>query len=120
MTDSQALPGGERIESSIFFIRGQRVMLGIHLAEIYEIEHEALDRIIERNMERFPADCIFRLSHEELASLIPGHSCQTYAFTGHGVAILSSLLFDEREIHEDSDSCAPTCACHKRGNCQPT
>ncbi|OGS76529.1 MAG: hypothetical protein A2Z94_01325 [Gallionellales bacterium GWA2_55_18] len=117
MTDKQPAAPEERLESSIFFIRGQKVMLSLHLAEIYGIEPRVMEQAIERNIGRFPEDALFQLSPEEFAALGArlAASARTapYAFTRQGVAILSSALFDERALHESQESCAPTCSCRK-------
>lgn len=117
MTDKQAAASEESKESNIYLIRGQKVMLGIHLAEIYEIGQRALNQAVERNIECFPENSVFQLSAEEIAGLKlqPATSgpAETYAFTRHGVAALSSILFDERAIHESQETCAPRCSCRK-------
>ena len=59
----------EFIESRIFIVRGQRVMLSTHLAELYEVEPRALVQAVKRNIERFPDDFMFQLSPEEFANL---------------------------------------------------
>jgi hypothetical protein len=117
MTDKQPAASEERIESNIFFIRGQKIMLGIHLAEAYGIEPQAMAQSVERNIEHFPKDSVFQLSPEEFASLKAHHVTSSqaalYAFTRHGVAALSSILFDERAMHENPGACAPACGCRK-------
>ncbi len=117
MTDKQPVASDERNESNIFFIRGQKVMLSMTLAEIYEVEPSVLVQAIERNIECFPEGSVFQLKPEEIAGLNSQHaiSCQAapYAFTGQGVAILSSILFDERAMHENQEACAHTCSCRK-------
>lgn len=117
MTDRQAVTPEKSNESNVLLIRGQQVMLSTHLAEAYGIRQQALHQTIERNIERFPEDSVFRLSPEEIAGLESQTeiSSQTapYAFTGEGVALLSSILFDEREIYENPEACAPTCNCRK-------
>lgn len=117
MTDKQPAASEERIESSIFFIRHQKVMLGVHLAEAYGIEPQALDQAVERNIGRFPEGSVFRLNPEEFAALkihpaISGQAAP-YAFTGQGAATISGILFDERAMHESQETCAPTCSCRK-------
>lgn len=92
-------------------------MLSTHLAEAYGIRQQTLHQTIERNIERFPEDSVFRLSPEEIAGLesqieISGQAAP-YAFTGHGVALLSGILFDERAIYENQEVRAPTCNCRK-------
>jgi len=117
MTGKQPVATGERGESNIHLVRGQKVMLSMHLAEVYEIEPRILVQAIERNIKCFPEGSLFQLSSEEIAGLKLPHaaSSQTapYAFTKQGVAILSSALFDERALHENQKACAPTCGCHK-------
>ncbi|OGT00947.1 MAG: hypothetical protein A3F73_11260 [Gallionellales bacterium RIFCSPLOWO2_12_FULL_59_22] len=115
MTDKQPASVAEQVESKIFTVRGQKVMLDMHLAEMYEVEPEALERAVERNIECFPAESVFRLSAGELAGLgaQAGLSIQAapYAFTGPGMAMLASILLDENAMPGDRDSCAPTCSC---------
>ena len=91
----------ERIRQSIFLIRGQKVMLDVHLAELYAVETRALVQAVTRNRTRFPRDFMFRLTKREFASLRSqivisnlrgGRRSAPYAFTEHGVAMLSSVL----------------------------
>lgn len=95
-----------QIESRMFLIRGQKVMLSHHLAELYEVEPRALNQAVKRNIERFPEDFMFQLSREEFANLKSqfvtsswgGMRTAPYAFTEQGVAMLSSVLHSERAI----------------------
>lgn len=83
-------------------IRGNRILLDFHLAELYGIETRALKQAVRRNMERFPEDLMFQLNKEEWEGLITDcdklpvnirHSpVRPYAFTDQGVAMLSSVL----------------------------
>jgi hypothetical protein len=68
MTQESLIPV-ERIETKIFMIRGQKVMLSMHLPDLYEVEPRALIQTIKRNAERFPDDFMFQLSDEEYANL---------------------------------------------------
>jgi hypothetical protein len=52
----------ERITSKIYLLRGQKVMLDRDLAELYGMETRALKQAVKRNVSRFPADFMFRLS----------------------------------------------------------
>lgn len=97
----------ERIESKIFFIRGQKVMLDSDLAELYGIETKYLKRQVKRNFSRFPSDFMFELGREEYNSLrcLFGtlergrHSkYPPFAFTEQGIAMLSSVLNSEQAI----------------------
>ena len=58
-----------QVERSIYFIRGARVMLAPHLAELYQVETKALNRAVKRNLERFPVDFMFQLTPAEWESL---------------------------------------------------
>jgi hypothetical protein len=55
----------EVIERRILLIRGQKVMLDSHLAELYGVEAKVLKRAVRRNRVRFPADFMFELTKEE-------------------------------------------------------
>ena len=57
------------IERRIYLIRGCKVMLSPHLAEIYGVEHRVLNQAVTRNKRRFPEDFMFRLTREEFAPL---------------------------------------------------
>jgi hypothetical protein len=95
-----------QIESKMFMIRGQKVMLSQHLAELYEVEPRTLNQAVKRNLSRFPEDFMFQLSPEEFANLKSqfvisswgGIRTAPYAFTEQGVAMLSSVLSSERAI----------------------
>ena len=52
------------IESKIYVIRGQKVMLDIDLAEMYGVLTKALKQAVRRNIERFPEDFMFDMSEE--------------------------------------------------------
>ena len=102
--DAQRLAGS--VESRIFLLRRQRVMLSIDLAELYGVERRALIQAVKRNLERFPDDFCFQLTLEELANLKSqtvistwgGSRTPPYAFTEQGVAMLSSVLRSDRAI----------------------
>jgi hypothetical protein len=55
----------ERIESAIYLIRGEKVMLDRDLALLYEVETKVLNRAVKRNLQRFPSDFMFQLTAEE-------------------------------------------------------
>jgi hypothetical protein len=97
----------ERIERAIFFLRGRKVMLSTHLAELYEVEPRALVQAVKRNIERFPPDFIFQLSKVEFQNLKSQivtsnwgglRRAAPYAFTEQGVAMLSSVLNGRRAV----------------------
>ena len=105
--DENAIVPVDFIERRIFIIRGRKVMLSLHLAELYEIEPKALVQAVKRNMDRFPDDFVFQLATDEfhnLKSQIVTSSygglrrATPYAFTEQGVAMLSSVLRSDRAV----------------------
>ncbi|MFA5802229.1 MAG: ORF6N domain-containing protein [Thermoleophilia bacterium] len=97
----------ERIEASIFYVRGQRVMLDVALAKLYQVETRVLLQAVKRNIERFPEDFMFEMTREEAqasrsqsATLKRGEHLKylPHAFTEQGVAMLSSVLRSKRAI----------------------
>ena len=97
----------ESIEGKILFFRGQKVMLDVHLANLYGVETKALKRAVKRNLERFPPDFMFQLNNQEVtnlryqigtSSLWGGRRYSPFAFTEYGVAMLSSVLKSPRAI----------------------
>ena len=97
----------QTIQSKIYEIRGQRVMLDRDLAELYQVETRALNQAVKRNIERFPEDFMFQLTKEEcLKSQIvtlkvaQGQHLKymPFAFTELGVAMLSSVLNSKTAI----------------------
>lgn len=93
------------IQNKIFEVRGCRVMLDFHLAELYQVETRVLKQAVKRNIGRFPSDFMFVLSKEEANLLLsigvsqnvipPAYNfgvAMPMAFTEQGVAMLSSVL----------------------------
>lgn len=106
---SADLIASEHIQARIFLIRGHKVMLSPHLAELYGVEPRQLVQAVKRNIERFPTDFMFQLADEEFQSLrsqfvilekgrgkYPKY--RPYAFTELGVAMLSSVLNSKRAV----------------------
>ncbi len=65
MTAQPSLIPSERIERTILFIRGQKVMHDADLVELYGVETRALIEAVKRNIERFPQDFMFQLNKDE-------------------------------------------------------
>ena len=57
------------IQSKIYEIRGQKVMLDKDLAEMYDVQTKVLNQAVKRNIERFPEDFMFQLSNDEWIGL---------------------------------------------------
>jgi len=55
----------QNIQSKIYVIRGQRVMLDRDLASMYGVETKVLNQAVKRNIERFPEDFMFQLTKGE-------------------------------------------------------
>ena len=97
----------EIITNKIYLIRGQKVMLDSELAELYEVETKRLNEQVKRNTDRFPSDFMFQLTSEEFLDLKSqnatsswgGRRKSPYAFTEHGVLMLSSVLNSKRSIN---------------------
>jgi hypothetical protein len=99
----------QRIEKSIFLIRGQKVMLDADLADLYQVSTKLLNQAVKRNVDRFPADFMFQLTPEEFAALSSQivtlesgrgrhRKYLPRAFTEQGVAMLSSVLRSKRAV----------------------
>jgi hypothetical protein len=97
----------ENIAQLVFFIRGEKVMLAQHLAELYGVPVSALNQAVKRNIKRFPSDFMFQLTKEEFERLKSQFVISSwgglrralpYAFTEQGVAMLSSVLRSARAV----------------------
>ncbi len=98
---------GVRLPSKIYFIRGKKVMLDRDLAELYGVETKRLNEQVRRNIKRFPYHFMFELTQEEadslrsqIATLKRGEHLKylPYAFTEHGILMLSNVLKSQRAI----------------------
>ena len=100
------------IQRKIYEIRGQKVILDRDLAALYQVETKVLNQAVKRNIERFPEDFMFQLTHQEwmkvsvnedvtdlksqiVTSNWGGVRKLPYAFTEHGVVMMASLLRSE-------------------------
>jgi uncharacterized membrane-anchored protein YjiN (DUF445 family) len=100
----------EQIEHVILLIRGQRVMLDRDLAALYGVETKNLNKAVQRNLDRFPADFMFQLTLDEaqaraasrfqFGTLKRGQNIKYLprVFTQEGVAMLSSVLRSSRAV----------------------
>ena len=123
MTSKALIASVEQIESQIFLIRGQKVMLDADLAELYGVETKRFNEQVRRNSERFPEDFMFQLTAEEYANLRSqfdtsslrsqiatsnnsvgnpagrgGRRHLPYAFTEHGAIMAASVLNSPRAV----------------------
>src|SRR5215217_9730299 len=104
----------ESVERSILLIRSQKVILDRALAKLYGVSTSVLNQAVRRNPERFPADFMFQLTMEEAKALDLARSRSQivilkksqgkntkywpYAFTEHGILMLSSVLRSDRAV----------------------
>jgi hypothetical protein len=118
---SRPLLKPENLAQLVFLVRGEKVMLAQHLAELYGVPVKALNQAVRRNIKRFPADFTFQLTKQEFERLKSqivtsnggprGSRSQIvtsswgairralpYAFTEQGVAMLSSVLRSSRAV----------------------
>jgi len=111
-----SLVPAERIEDRIFLMRGQKVMLDRDLARLYEVPTKVLNQAVNRHVQRFPSDFMFRLtmkearawlafemrkcSRSQIVTLKRGQNIKHLprAFTEHGILMLSSVINSERAI----------------------
>lgn len=90
------------IQSKIYEIRGQNVMIDKDLAELYQVTTSNLNKAVQRNIKRFPKDFMFQLTKKEFEELNlifqngtskwGGTRKLPYAFTEQGLAMLSGVL----------------------------
>jgi hypothetical protein len=92
----------QKIAASIHLVRGHKILLDVELAGFYGVETKYLKRQVNRNLDRFPQDFMFRLTRQELSRLRcqigtlegPGRGRYSkylpYAFTEHGILMLSN------------------------------
>ncbi|HVZ80139.1 MAG TPA: ORF6N domain-containing protein [bacterium] len=99
----------EKVENSIFLIRGFKVLLSTDLAILYGVPPKVFIQAVKRNIRRFPHDFMFKLTHQEMVSLRSQFvtlekgkgkysKYPPYAFTEQGVAMLSSVLNSPKAI----------------------
>ncbi len=104
----------QKIESMIYIIRGQKVILDFNLAKIYGYETRAFNQQVKRNINKFPDDFMFRLTKDEIvkiaisqnvmsqiwASNEGGRTHLPYAFTEQGIYMLMTVLKGELAIKQ--------------------
>ncbi|MGC2446992.1 MAG: ORF6N domain-containing protein [Candidatus Sulfotelmatobacter sp.] len=103
-----AIVVASKVDSKIFHLRGQRVILDRDLAELYGVEVRHLNQQAKRNAKRFPPAFRFQLSKHEWELLKSqnvissvGHGGSRYlpyAFTEHGAIMAATVLSSERAI----------------------
>ncbi len=92
----------QAIQSKIYEVRGQKVMLDYDIADLYEVETRALNQAVKRNADIFPMDFMFQISLEEWNNMSSQFVMTSpskrpkkalpYVFTEHGVTMLANVL----------------------------
>ncbi len=106
---TELVPIAPDITPRIFSVRGQKVILSPHLAELYGIPHKALMQAVRRNHKRFPGNFVFQLSRQELTNLKSQFVTSSFggygglrkmpsAFTEHGALMGANVLKSQRAV----------------------
>jgi len=98
----------KKVDSTILFLRGQKVILDVDLAELYGVSIKRLNEQVKRNIRRFPSDFLFRLTRSEYSNLRSqfatsssdhgGRRYLPHAFTEHGAIMAATVLNSKRAI----------------------
>src|SRR5437870_4368572 len=98
----------ERVERAIILMRGEKVILDSDLARLYGVTTARLNQQVNRNLDRFPGDFMFRLTAEEFKHLMlqnaiskkgrGGRTKLPYAFTEHGAIMAANVLNSRRAV----------------------
>jgi hypothetical protein len=96
------------IQNMIYEIRGQKVMIDSDLARLYEVPTHRFNEAVKRNIKRFPPEFMFQLTDDEWSNLRSqfaisrsnhgGRRYAPFAFTEHGILMLSSVLNSDKAI----------------------
>lgn len=98
----------EIIVNKIYYIRKQKIMLDRDLAELYGVQAIRLREQVKRNIDRFPANFMFRLTAKETEAMVSQNAIPSkqqlggylpYAFTEHGVLMLASVLKSKQALN---------------------
>ena len=103
------------IQQKIHEVRGEMVMFDYDLAMLYEVDTRSLNQAVKRNIERFPIDFMFRLTIKEWEVMISQNvvssagrrkkNATPFAFTEHGVAMISGVLKSEKALMMNISIC---------------
>src|SRR5258708_23556109 len=103
-----AIVMARKVDSKIFVLRGQRVILDTDLAELYGVQARHLNQQVKRNAKRFPLAFRFQLSEHEFKILRSqnvisreGHGgtrYRPYVFTEHGTIMAATVLNSQHAI----------------------
>ena len=108
-THDKALVPVETVTRAILVLRGQRVILDVELAGLYDVTTKRLNEQVKRNAERFPEDFLFRLTRAETEALNRSQIATgsqkhrdprfpPFAFTEHGAIMAATILNSPRAV----------------------
>lgn len=102
------IKNNKKIEDFIYEVRGKQIILANDVAKLYHVETKRINEIVKRNINRFPSEFCFQLTKEEYELLRSqfatsidnyydkgGNRYLPYAFTEHGIMMISGLLKSE-------------------------
>ena len=105
MNEKEELNTIEDIENMVYTIRGKKVILDSDVAKLYETDTKMIRKVVKRNIKRFPEDCCFQLTKEELKQMqsqiviasqkdekYRNNRFLPYVFTDKGIVMLALLL----------------------------
>lgn len=107
MTIHKSILPIEKIVSKIILLRDEKVILDLHLSELYQVETRVLKQAVRRNKDHFPEGFMFELTDNEIdimvsQNVIPSRQtlggAKPFAFKETGVAILSSVLKSKKAL----------------------
>jgi hypothetical protein len=107
MIKVNAAVSDQMLVEKIVIIRGQKVMFDRDLAELYGVKPIRLREQVKRNINRFPDNFMFQLTDAEVDLMVSQNAIPSkkylggslpYAFTEHGVLMLSNVLKSERAL----------------------
>ena len=97
----------DHVRTVILEVRGHKVLLDRDLASLYEVETRILNRAVQRNLDRFPADFMFQLDESETKLIANSHTRlknlkfarkPPFVFTEHGALMAASVLSSPRAV----------------------
>jgi hypothetical protein len=108
---ASASAGLDHIDNNILLLRGERVILDMHLARLYGVTTRRLNEQVKRNRRRFPADFVFQLTDQDIKHLMSqnatsslssgewgGRRKRPLAFTEHGAVMAASVLSSDQAL----------------------
>lgn len=100
------MPSPEKLTPSVLVVRGQRVILDLHLAQLYGVTTRRLNEQVRRNADRFPQEFAFAMTNQEVANLKSQIATSSWGgkrklplvFTEHGAVMAASVLNSRKAI----------------------